>query len=495
MSETAAEERARIIIVDDDAALLEALPEALRLRMHNIDADTIDSATAALKLIAENDYDAIVTDIKMPGMDGLVLLEEISKMRPDTPTLLITGHGEHELTVQALRGGAYDFIQKPIERDYFFASLARAIQKRRLARAIDQQRLELERHMRVLEHVGDGVFLVDSEGVIRLWNSAASTIIGLPDEDFVGRRATELLGGWDGLVSRIPVTSVPGAEAPGEASMPFDIAGREIWLAISGVQFDDGTVYAFRDLTAERAVAKLKDEFVATVSHELRTPLAAIYGAAKTLEREDLAAGPSRDRLLSVIAHEADRLARVVNEILLASHLDLGQLELTSEPVDAADLARSVLDALQTYADGKIKLSLVAARNLPRISTDPDKLRQVLINLIENAIKYSPTGGSVELTIEADESRLRFAVRDEGLGVAPQEHQRIFEKFYRVDPNLTRGVGGTGLGLYVCRELVRRMSGRISVDSQLGRGSTFAVELPLFAESRLPQAKLQSVGS
>jgi two-component system phosphate regulon sensor histidine kinase PhoR len=277
--------------------------------------------------------------------------------------------------------------------------------------------------------------------------------------------------------------------------VPFDIDGREIWLAISGVQFDDGTVYAFRDLTAERAVAKLKDEFVATVSHELRTPLAAIYGAAKTLQRDDLDAGPSRERLLSVIAHESDRLARVVNEILLASHLDLGQLELSSEPVDAAELGRSVLDALQTYARGKVNLSLVAAPDLPPVATDPDKLRQVLINLIENAIKYSPGGGAVELKIEAEDSRLRFAVRDEGLGIAPHEQQRIFEKFYRIDPNLMRGVGGTGLGLYVCRELVRRMGGRITLDSHLGDGSTFAVDLPLFGETGLPPPATPSTPS
>ena len=110
-----------ILIVDDDAALLQALPQALNLRMDNIKVDTSDSALAAVKLIEENDYDAIVSDIKMPGMDGLALLAKIQELRQDTPTLLITGHGEHDLAVRALRGGAYDFIQKPIDRDYLVA--------------------------------------------------------------------------------------------------------------------------------------------------------------------------------------------------------------------------------------------------------------------------------------------------------------------------------------------------------------------------------------
>ncbi|HEV7127584.1 MAG TPA: hybrid sensor histidine kinase/response regulator [Ktedonobacterales bacterium] len=142
-----------ILIVDDDTALLQALPEALRLRMSEVNVEISDSAPAALQRIASTDYDAIVSDIKMPGMDGLALLQRIRSLRPATPTLLITGHGEHDLAIQALRGGAYDFIQKPIDRDYFIASLGRAIQMRQLSRQVEQQRLALERHASSLEQV------------------------------------------------------------------------------------------------------------------------------------------------------------------------------------------------------------------------------------------------------------------------------------------------------------------------------------------------------
>ncbi|MGZ6390931.1 MAG: ATP-binding protein [Ktedonobacterales bacterium] len=141
----------RILIVDDDAALLEALPTALQIRMPDTQVDTCDSALAALERIAQTDYDAIVSDIKMPEMDGLALLGEIHSLRPDTPTLLITGHGEHDLAIQALRGAAYDFIQKPIDRDYFVASLGRAIQVRKLRRQVEEQRLALEQHAARLE--------------------------------------------------------------------------------------------------------------------------------------------------------------------------------------------------------------------------------------------------------------------------------------------------------------------------------------------------------
>ena len=140
-----------ILVVDDDVALLQALPQALYLRIDGVKVDTTDSAQEALGLVQEYDYDAIVCDIKMPGMDGLVLLEKIKELRPDTPTLLITGHGEHDLAVQALRGGAYDFIQKPIDRDYLVAALQRAIHTHQLRRQVIEQQLELERYAQSLE--------------------------------------------------------------------------------------------------------------------------------------------------------------------------------------------------------------------------------------------------------------------------------------------------------------------------------------------------------
>ncbi|GCE49127.1 signal transduction histidine kinase [Thermosporothrix hazakensis] len=143
--------QAHILIVDDDTALLQALPQAVHLRMKDVLVETADAALTALELIRNKDYDAIVSDIKMPGMDGLGLLRKIQELRPDTPTLLITGHGDHNLAIQALRGGAYDFIQKPIDRDYFVAALYRAIQTRQLRRQVAEQQRALEEHARSLE--------------------------------------------------------------------------------------------------------------------------------------------------------------------------------------------------------------------------------------------------------------------------------------------------------------------------------------------------------
>ena len=482
--------RPRILIVDDDEALLEALPEALRLRMRELDVDTAETALAALERVHEVDYDAIVSDIKLPGMDGLELLTEIKRIRPGTPTLLITGHGEHDLAVQALRGGAYDFVQKPIDRDYFVASLTRAIQVRRLDRQVEDQRIALERHARVLEHVDNGVFLVDRKGQIQHWNPAAQAITGLAPDEMLGRTASEALPGWGTFEAGVPVASVPGPSSR-DTTIALELDGRELWLSISGVEFDEGIVYAFRNLTQERALDELKSDFVATASHELRTPLAAIYGCAKTLQRPGLdLAREDQQRLLAVIAEESERLTRIVGDILLASQIDSGRLRLRNQEMDVAAVVHDVVDEVRTALNGNegITLALAAPDRVLSLSGDEDKLRQVLLNLIDNAVKYSPDGGAVQVLVEERENGLRIAVRDEGLGIPHGEQRLIFGKFYRVDPQLTRGVGGTGLGLYICRELVRRMEGRLSVTSREGEGSTFVVDLPL-APVRARQAQ------
>ena len=475
---------ARILLVDDDVALLEALPQAILLSMERIRIDTSETGADALERIKEVDYDAIVTDVKMPGMDGLALLEEIGRVRPGTPTLLITGHGEHDLAVRALRGGAYDFMAKPIDHDYFIASLERAIEMRRLDREVERQRLALQRQASVLEHVDDGVFLVDEAGVIQHWNPAAAAVTGLTQSAVLGMPADDVLPDWRAVGPTVPVASAPGPGSTDARTLPFVIGGREVWLSISGVAFEDGVVYAFRNLTEERALDELKGEFVATVSHELRTPLAAIYGSAQTLLRDDLGIDDEkRQRLLKVIAQESKRLARVAADILLANRIDSGRLQLETRPLDVTRLAEDVVEQMRTcFADrDNVTLELVAMEPGSFVAGDEDKLRQVLINLVDNAVKYSPDGGAVEVRVERNGATLRISVRDEGLGIPHGEEQRIFGKFYRVDPQLSRGVGGTGLGLYICRELVRRMDGRLTVSSKEGQGSTFAVELPIAA--------------
>src|ERR1700730_2016033 len=196
-----------------------------------------------------------------------------------------------------------------------------------------------------------------------------------------------------------------------------------------------------------------------------------------TLQRDGLKPH-TRDSLLGIVYQESARLARLVDQILWASQLESDRAELIIGAIEPLQMAQEVVDGSRTHLPPGLSVELVCETAVPPVAGDPEKMKQVLVNLVENAVKYSPDGGRIEVALAPAEDQVRFTVRDEGLGIPAAEQQQIFEKFHRLDPNQTRGVGGTGLGLFICKELLRRMDGRIWVTSELGEGSTFSFELP-----------------
>jgi PAS domain S-box-containing protein len=352
-------------------------------------------------------------------------------------------------------------------------ALAPALARSRMSR---QQRDQAER---VLAHLGDGVLVVDHDGIVRLWNPAAEAITGLRAAAVVDRPAEETIPSWATIEAFVPVANLPG-ESSGPSSaetVPIDMEGRELWLSVVAVALEDETVYAFRDATNDRRLEDLRSQFVATISHELRTPLASLHGAALTLREHDLPLDTQHD-LLQMIAEQSNRLANLVEEILVAGQLDSGSLSVVADTFDPEELVRGVVTAARSRVGDETTIDVSIPPVLPRVHGDGERTRQVLLNLLDNAIKYSPAGGRIEVGLATVGDRLRFSVRDEGLGIPVGEHERIFDKFYRLDPDQRRGIGGTGLGLYICRELVRSMEGRIWVESEPGNGTTFAFELP-----------------
>jgi signal transduction histidine kinase len=229
----------------------------------------------------------------------------------------------------------------------------------------------------------------------------------------------------------------------------------------------------------QRELDMLKDEFIAVISHELRTPLSSVYGAAVTLEERSVDDDTQR-RLLSVIRRESTRLATVVNDVLWASRLQEKKVSSEPEWCDAAELVREATARAAEIAPANI--AIAAAGGPVRARVDPDQLRMVLANLIDNAVKYSPQGGTVDVRVEQRDGSVRFSVSDQGIGVPDDQRERIFDKFIRLDPEMSRGIGGTGLGLYICRELVTQMGGTIGVSANEPQGSTFAFEIPVEEE-------------
>jgi signal transduction histidine kinase len=336
---------------------------------------------------------------------------------------------------------------------------------------------EREHAARVLDAVGDGVFLLDDEGHVRFWNHAAELVTEKAGDKVWGRPAGELFGQWERLAEQIPVSRGSAAARP--VTLPVDVEGRELWLSFVAVRSPAGVVYAFRDLTIERRLDEAKSEFVATVSHELRTPLTAVIGAAKTLMREDIDLNPDRRRqLLEMIGAQGTRLAKIAEDLLIASRLDRDELRLDRDPVDLGEVVQAAVGIMSEYLPPSISLTASTGSNGAAALGDRSRIEQVLVNLIDNAIKYSPGGGEVLVSTGASEAGVRVEVRDNGIGIPPGEQASVFEKFYRGSLRDAQVRAGTGLGLYICRELVRRMGGSIGVHSEPGSGSTFFFELP-----------------
>ena len=418
--------------------------------------------------------------VRLPALDRDALLrtahseEHLELMRPfASRAAMMIPLVAHGLTYGVLGvGTAPRRAVLTSQKQQFAEELAR-----RIAIALDNARLYVEAERRgdaarSLEHVTDCVVLLDREARLRYRNPAAAELLGL-DADKLGRPMAEAFDGWSSLAQQL-------AAGGGETrTLPVQLAGGERWISISAVRFGDGSVYTLRDVTEERTLETMRADFVSTASHELRTPLTAVYGAARTLLRDDVPLSDDhRDSFLRMIAAESERLATIVNDILLAGSLDANTLELASEPHDVTELLESVVESARMRLPENLELSVVRPGGPVSVECDEERVRQVLVNLVDNAIKYSPDGGEVEVGLERHDSVVRFEVRDRGLGIPASQRERVFDKFIRLDPNLHRGIGGTGLGLYICRELVRRMGGRLWVDGRAGGGSVFYLELP-----------------
>ena len=366
---------------------------------------------------------------------------------------------------------------RPEEEEVLLALAATATSARMNAELYQGVSQEQQRSEAILANVADGIVAVDREGMVVLWNPAAERVTGVQQSDALGRTPTEALG-----------RSLEAAEglSGGSRLVPIRRGGEEVWLSLSEAVMTDptgavaGRIYAFRDISAERSVEQMKSDFVSTVSHELRTPLTSIYGFAETLLREDVHFGEEeRATFLRYIASESERLTSIVDRLLSVAQLDTGDMAVQIAETDVAAVVSEAVRSAESQDGQDAHRFVVALEDEPLAAeADGDKLGQVLAHLLDNAIRYSPAGGTVTVAARRKADAVEVSVEDEGVGIPHAEQERIFRKFYRGDAAAGAvGAGATGLGLFLAEGLVTAMGGRIWVDSDEGRGSTFVLEL------------------
>jgi signal transduction histidine kinase len=377
----------RVLVVDDEKEIRVFLSKALS-RLGGFHVDVAESGEEALRKLEKEPFELVLTDLKMPKMDGLRLIAEIAKSKPETLTIMMTGHGTIDSALEAMKLGASDYITKPLNLDEIILRLRKVLE--------EKQRF------------------------VRLKDFA----------DQLERTNLEL-----------------------------------------------------------RKIDSMKSEFVSVASHELRTPLAAIKNAVQLmLSGKTGEVNENQKKFLSMAERNINRLTNILNDLLNLSRIESGKVELKFENIELRDIIELAASSLRPHAHVKsIHIDVELPQSLPAIYGDQEKIEQILTNLIGNAIKFTPDGGKILVSAQppahdqkdGDGKAVAISVKDTGIGIPVEHLDAVFEKFHQVEGSLHRSVSGTGLGLAITKGLVEAHQGKIVVESEMGKGSTFTFTLPV----------------
>lgn len=377
----------RILVVDDEKEIRDFLFKALS-RIGKFQVDLASSGEEALEKIKKESFNLVLTDLKMPKMDGLELMTEISKLNSDILTMMMTGHGTIDSALEAMKRGASDYLMKPLSLDELMVRIQKVLEER--------------------------------QRFVRL-------------KDFADQ---------------------------------LEKTNQEL-----------------------RKIDAMKSEFVSIASHELRTPLAAIKNAVQLmLSGKTGEINEHQSKFLSMAERNINRLTNILNDLLNLSRIESGKIDLKFQNLELERVIELTASSLKPQAEVKsIQIEAEVFEPLPAVYGDPEKIEQILTNLIGNAIKFTPEGGKIivraNLIPKGEKGgygdQVAVSVKDTGIGIPPEHLSAIFEKFHQVEGSLHRSVSGTGLGLAITKGLVEAHQGKIWVESEVGKGSAFTFTLPL----------------
>lgn len=384
------------------------------------------------------------------------------------------------------------------------AQLAAAVDKGRMHNYIQEQVVRLGTMLRtqavetgqkqaILSSIVDGVIASDNKGAILLVNPAAEEILGQTDTSLVGQSVNSIFNVFetsgqqaiskvlDALQKESTEEGIPANEMK---EVMLEIDHKVISARLSGAYTSTmeriGVVTVLRDITKEVEADRAKTEFITTVSHELRTPMTSIIGYTEMLSQEAMSKSPAQQKkFLAVVRRNANRLSTLINDLLDVSRIESGRIQLNKKEIKLGDLSRDVVEALIVTAEKKnLRLAVTETTNFPTVCADPNRITQVLTNLVNNAILYTEAG-SVLISLETKDDMVVVNVQDTGIGINEQDIDHIFDRFFRSEHMVVQANSGTGLGLPIVKSFVEMHNGRIWVDSTPGKGSTFSFILPI----------------
>jgi len=507
----------KILVVDDDPFVREML--SFILESNDYLVVSAENGQAALEQCRScPDINLVVSDVNMPVVDGIELIKTMREEKFEIPIIMVTSVTDISVAVDALSSGAIDYVLKDEGiQETITITVKRALEKHRLklenikllqdlAAKTREQEETLSYLNAIISNMPDGLLVTNSQTCITLVNPAIVNMLGLPDGDMVGRNACEVFSSQQASLYQAICYS---CDSPLTAEVP--LADDRIGSAVVAPIFTQntasgrqdkfiGSLMIVRDVTSEKEVEQMKDDFISTVSHELRTPLTSVLGFTKVirkkleeviypqLQQSDAKTTRTVEQIsecIKVIVSEGDRLTNLINDLLDLSKMEAGKIDWKPENNHVDELLlRAAMPMKPLFEQKGIQLTLPEGKNLPLVCCDTDRIIQVVINLLSNALKFTDHGSvSMQTSVvndpESNSSMIRFAIFDSGIGIAEDDRIRIFEKFRQVGDTLTDRPKGTGLGLPICKQIVEHHGGSIWAEAAPGGGSAFIFTLPV----------------
>ncbi len=482
----------RILVVDDELGMREGCRKILTSEGFEVEVAP-DGLAGFETFQKQRNFVAAIVDMKMPRMGGIELIEAIRKLDEDIVLFVITAYATIGTAVEATKRGAYSYIPKPFTPDELLLPVKNGLEKRSLS--LEAKRLRLERERRLLELaversksstiincMTDAVLVVNRDRQIVLRNAAASR--ALPEAASVPLPAPLINLCCDELCGLVDET-LCSESGPSIAIREIGLNGCTYMVNASPVLEPtgevSGAVAVLRDITALKKLSVAKSMFVTMVAHEIKSPLAAIEGYLDVILSGAAGNDPQRDRqMLNRCVVRAKTLRTMVTELINLMSLQTGNFAIKRSRLDLHEVLDETVECYRERATAKhIEMSYQADTNIPPVLADREAMRSVFNNLLDNAVKYTPENGHVQVSLAGDGLYVKVAVKDDGIGLSPQDKEKLFEEFFRAKNKYTAQVPGTGLGLSLVKRLVGLHQGTVSVQTASGKGSEFVVCLPM----------------
>lgn len=485
----------RVLIIDDEKVIRDGVERSLSGK--NFQIAKAENGEEGIEMIEANGFDIVLLDLMMPGIDGFGVLEWVKEHKPRVEVIVITGFATVSKAVSAMKQGAFDFVGKPFTPDYIRIVVDRAVEKLQLeeeARKLREERIltleAIQNEQSLLKTVFgcmvEAVLITDPHCVVVHHNPAAIKMLDIQTDPVVGKPIADSI--TDSSVVQMVHEAIANRQVVSREFAPGTVSRRYLRAHCAPVissgndqQKMLGSVTTFEDVSTHKEIDKMKSEFVAMVAHELKSPLASIeqmiYALQINCEHE---AANNCNKLHGRMTVRTRDLLRLIENLLNLSKLESGTAVFNLEKTNGHEIIQDILEVTRPQAEAKeIDINFLPCSDDWWFSIDYDHMRTAIMNIVSNAIKYTPEGGSVSISTSVSGGFVNLVFQDSGIGIAQEDLPHIFDRFYRVKGKATRHITGSGLGLSLVKEVVEAHQGYIDVRSDPESGTVFTISFPV----------------